>query len=84
MTVGHNPLWSDEPTGRDLLSFVAVAQTVADAVLDERLDPIALGALPPRPGRYPWERVGPLSVPRTRTTNGAAGPDDHGWAESTS
>lgn len=43
MTVGHNPLWSDEPTGRDLLSFVAVAQTVADAVLDERLDPIALG-----------------------------------------
>lgn len=43
MTDGHNPLWSDEPTGRDLLSFLAVAETVADAVLDDLLDPIALG-----------------------------------------
>lgn len=43
MTDGHNPLWSDEPAGRDLLSFLAVAQTVADAVLDDMLDPIALG-----------------------------------------
>lgn len=37
------PLWSDEPTARDLLSFGAVAATVVDAVLDDKLDPIALG-----------------------------------------
>ncbi|MGV9802014.1 KAP family P-loop NTPase fold protein [Mycobacterium sp. NPDC003449] len=37
------PLWSDEPTARDLLSFDAVAATVVDAVLDDKLDPIALG-----------------------------------------
>lgn len=43
MTDGHNALWSDEPAGRDLLSFLAVAETVADAVLDDTLDPIALG-----------------------------------------
>lgn len=43
MSDGRNPLWSDEPTGRDLLSFLAVAETVADAVLDDLLDPIALG-----------------------------------------
>ena len=43
MTGGHNALWSDEPAGRDLLSFMAVAETVADAVLDDTLDPIALG-----------------------------------------
>lgn len=43
MTERHNTLWSDEPTGRDLLSFLAVAETVADAVFDDTLDPIALG-----------------------------------------
>lgn len=43
MNDGHNALWSDEPAGRDLLSFLAVAETVADAVLDDMLDPIALG-----------------------------------------
>jgi len=36
-------LWSDEPADRDLLSFDAVAATVVDAVLDDNLDPIALG-----------------------------------------
>ena len=36
-------LWSDEPARIDLLSFDAVAQTVADALLDEALDPVALG-----------------------------------------
>jgi hypothetical protein len=40
---GHSSLWSDEPSARDLLSFMAVAETVADAVLDDSLDPIALG-----------------------------------------
>ncbi len=36
-------LWSDDPAETDLLSFDAVAQTVADALLDELLDPVALG-----------------------------------------
>ena len=36
-------LWSDDPARVDLLSFDAVAQTVADALLDEALDPVALG-----------------------------------------
>lgn len=36
-------LWSDDPATVDLLSFDAVAQTVADALLDDSLDPVALG-----------------------------------------
>ena len=36
-------LWSDEPSPIDLLAFGAVADTVIDAVLDEALDPVALG-----------------------------------------
>lgn len=36
-------LWSDDPAGIDLLSFDAVAETLADALLDDRLDPVALG-----------------------------------------
>lgn len=41
--VNSYPLFLDEPTDVDLLSFDAVASTVVDAVLDPRLDPIALG-----------------------------------------
>lgn len=37
------PLWSDEPTAQNLLSFRAGASTVVDAVLDDNLDPIAIG-----------------------------------------
>lgn len=37
------PLFLDEPTDVDLLSFDAVASTVVDALLDPLLDPIALG-----------------------------------------
>src|ERR1039458_5137623 len=37
------PLWSDDPALIDLLSFDAVATTTADALLDDRLDPVALG-----------------------------------------
>jgi hypothetical protein len=37
------PLWSDDPALIDLLSFDAVASTAADALLDDRLDPVALG-----------------------------------------
>lgn len=36
-------LWSDDPAETDLLSFDAVAQIVADVLLDEALDPVALG-----------------------------------------
>jgi len=36
-------LWSDDPAPDDLLSFDAVAATVADALLDDALDPVALG-----------------------------------------
>lgn len=36
-------LWSDEPAEVDLLAFGAVADTVIDAVLDDSLDPLALG-----------------------------------------
>src|SRR6266542_359785 len=36
-------LWSDDPADVDLLAFSAVAWTVADAVLDDTLDPLALG-----------------------------------------
>ena len=36
-------LWSDEPTSTDLLAFGAVAETAVEAVLDDTLDPIALG-----------------------------------------
>jgi hypothetical protein len=36
-------LWSDDPALTDLLSFDAVAATVADALLDRALDPVALG-----------------------------------------
>lgn len=37
------PLWSDEPALTDLLSFEAIADTVADAIFDRNLNPIALG-----------------------------------------
>ena len=36
-------LWSDEPSSVDLLAFGAVAETAVEAVLDDSLDPIALG-----------------------------------------
>ncbi|WP_223830648.1 KAP family P-loop NTPase fold protein [Nocardiopsis quinghaiensis] len=43
MTTHALSLWSDDPAQIDLLPFDAVAQTVADALLDEALDPVALG-----------------------------------------
>lgn len=36
-------LWSDDPAAVDLLSFDAIAEVVTDALLDDDLDPIALG-----------------------------------------
>lgn len=37
------PLLSDEPAIQDLLAFRAVAETVADALFDDALDPVAVG-----------------------------------------
>jgi hypothetical protein len=36
-------LWSDEPSKVDFLAFEAIAGTVADAVMDDSLDPLAIG-----------------------------------------
>lgn len=43
MSSSSYPLLSDDPAAQDLLSFGAVASTVVDALLDDDLDPIALG-----------------------------------------
>ena len=40
-------LWSDEPASVDLLAFGAVAETAVDVVLDDALDPVALGVSGP-------------------------------------
>lgn len=40
---GSYPLWSDEPATQDLLAFRAVAETAADAIFDDGLDPLAIG-----------------------------------------
>lgn len=40
-------LWSDEPSLIDLLAFGAVAETAVEAVLDDSLDPIAIGVSGP-------------------------------------
>lgn len=37
------PLWSDEPATQDLLAFRAVAETAADAIFDDSLNPVAIG-----------------------------------------
>lgn len=36
-------LWSDEPSKVDFLAFAAIAETIADAVMDDSLDPLAIG-----------------------------------------
>lgn len=36
-------IWSDEPASVDLLAFGAIAETAVEVVLDDALDPIALG-----------------------------------------
>jgi hypothetical protein len=37
------PLWTDGPANQDLLAFRAVAETAADAIFDDELDPVAIG-----------------------------------------
>ena len=46
MTEAHDlrgRLWSDEPSTTDFLAAKAIAETVSDAVLDDDLDPLAIG-----------------------------------------
>ena len=43
MTTSQLRLFSDDPAETDLLAFRAVAATVADALIDADLDPVALG-----------------------------------------
>ena len=42
-STGDYALWSDNPSPVDLLAFAPVAGTVVGALLDDRLDPVALG-----------------------------------------
>lgn len=41
------PLWADNPAERDLLGFDDVANPIAETVLRERLDPVAVGLIGP-------------------------------------
>ena len=42
-TSANFALWLDDPADTDLLSFDAVAATITEALLDDNLDPVALG-----------------------------------------
>lgn len=39
----ETPLWPDNPTAQDLLGFADIADPIQDALLRERLDPVAVG-----------------------------------------
>lgn len=43
MTPIETPLWPDNPTAEDLLGFADIADPIQDALLRERLDPVAIG-----------------------------------------
>jgi hypothetical protein len=43
MTVAETPLWPDNPTAQDLLGFADIAEPVLEALMRERLDPVAVG-----------------------------------------
>jgi len=43
MTSIETPLWPDDPTAQDLLGFADIAGPVLDALMRERLDPVAVG-----------------------------------------
>jgi len=64
-------LWSDDPSSTDLLSFDAVASTVADALLDAALDPVALGLSGPW-GSGKTTVLGLVEQELDRRTEGAA------------
>ncbi|KRC49474.1 hypothetical protein ASE16_12100 [Leifsonia sp. Root227] len=66
------PLWSDEPAERDLLAFRAVAETVADAIFDDDLDPIAIGLS----GSWGSGKTSVLELVVSEITARSAGVDD--------
>lgn len=41
--IDRDPLWPDNPTPEDLLGFSDIADPVLDALMRERLDPVAVG-----------------------------------------
>ena len=43
MTPAETPLWPDNPTAEDLLGFRDIAEPIMDALMRDRLDPIAVG-----------------------------------------
>jgi KAP family P-loop domain len=43
MTETHTPLWPDNPTAQDLLGFTDIADPIEEALLRDRLDPVAIG-----------------------------------------
>lgn len=43
MTSSHTPLWPDNPNAQDLLGFADIAEPIQEALLRERLDPVAVG-----------------------------------------
>jgi len=43
VTESPTPLWPDNPTADDLLGFADIVDPVEDALMRERLDPVALG-----------------------------------------
>lgn len=43
MSPVETPLWPDNPTAQDLLGFADIAEPIQDALMRERLDPVAIG-----------------------------------------
>jgi hypothetical protein len=43
VTSAETPLWPDNPTAEDLLGFRDIAEPIMDALMRDRLDPIAVG-----------------------------------------
>ena len=43
MTPAETPLWPDNPTAEDLLGFRDIAEPIMDALMRDRLDPVAVG-----------------------------------------
>lgn len=43
MNSSHTPLWPDNPNAQDLLGFADIAEPIQEALLRERLDPVAVG-----------------------------------------
>ena len=62
---GDYALWSDSPSDIDLLAFSPVAETVAAAILDDALDPVAVGVS----GRWGSGKTTVLNLVETALAN---------------